>query len=238
MSSSQSLNPPPSGGSGTECHRGKRILIAEDVRTISLTISRALEREGFESQVAADGEACLEQVASYQPDLIILDLMMPKMHGIEVLRTIRGKQETQELPVIVCSSRQFETDLRQVRELGAVDIVAKPFDCQELVAKVSQFFSHAPTPGSAEGEDFDAPLRAVEVGDRYQPTLAQGNLTLNLWGTRGSIPVCYPGMARHGGNTSSISVECGEEIIIFDAGSGIRELGISLLNSRTHTEIT
>jgi CheY-like chemotaxis protein len=81
----------------------KRILVVEDVRAISMRIAHVLKAHGYEVDVVKDGEECLERVATHQPDLMILDLMMPKLNGVEVLKTLRAKPETELLPVIVCT---------------------------------------------------------------------------------------------------------------------------------------
>ena len=73
----------------------KKILLAEDVRAISLRVSHALETHGYLVRVAEDGEECLEQIEEFKPDLLVLDLIMPKMNGLEVLRHLRAQQATQ-----------------------------------------------------------------------------------------------------------------------------------------------
>ena len=87
----------------------KRILIADDVRLITTITSRSLIEAGYEVAIANDGETCLEMVSHFKPDLIVLDLMMPKIHGIEILRRLRASPGTANIGVIVFSSKSFTT---------------------------------------------------------------------------------------------------------------------------------
>src|SRR5436190_1650415 len=121
----------------------KRILIAEDVRAISLRISHALQSLGYEVEVARDGEECLARVASFKPDLLVLDLMMPKLHGVDVLKELRSHESTRHLPVIICTAKDFSTELKHVRDLDVIDVIIKPFEPDALVRKAAEFFSGA-----------------------------------------------------------------------------------------------
>src|SRR4029079_1010399 len=119
----------------------KRILIAEDVRAISLRISHALQSLGYEVEVARDGEECLARVASFKPDLLVLDLMMPKLHGVDVLKELRSNEATRHLPVIICTAKDFSTELKHVRDLDVIDVIIKPFEPEVLVRKAAEFFT-------------------------------------------------------------------------------------------------
>jgi CheY-like chemotaxis protein len=218
--------------------RKKRVLVAEDVSVISHRIRKTLESRGFVVEVAQDGEQCLQKVKSFAPDLLILDLMMPKVHGIDILKALRADTETDRIGVIVCTSKDFTTEQRLADELGAFDVITKPFQMQELLTKVERFFSK----DDVEADRKDDTLtqvpkvsRAIEVKQHapdeiFRPVLETSRNHFCLWGTRGSIPVSGPQYMRHGGNTSCMTVTCGEDIIIFDAGSGIRNLGLELSN--------
>src|SRR6187401_16612 len=95
--------------SNTSTSKG-RILLGEDVRLIAFRMRQALEQAGYTVEEAADGEECLVMARSSLPDLIILDIMMPKLHGIDVLKGLRGHSDTAEIGVIVCTAKDFKTD--------------------------------------------------------------------------------------------------------------------------------
>lgn len=111
----------------------KRILIVDDEEMIVRTVKAYLDREGFKTYTAADGEAALRAFEEKGPDLIVLDLMLPKMSGIEVTRAIRTKSS---VPIIMLTAKAAEADRVVGLELGADDYVVKPFSPRELVARV------------------------------------------------------------------------------------------------------
>jgi len=111
----------------------KTILIIEDEPALSDTIRYSLEREGYRVLLADDGMGGLETVSRDRPDLVLLDLMLPSMHGLDVLRAIRARSS---VPVIVVTAKDAEADKVAGLELGADDYVTKPFSMRELVARV------------------------------------------------------------------------------------------------------
>jgi len=111
----------------------KRILIVDDEEMIVRTVKAYLDREGFKTYTAADGEAAMRAFEEKGPDLIVLDLMLPKMSGIEVTRAIRAKSS---VPIIMLTAKAAEADRVVGLELGADDYVVKPFSPRELVARV------------------------------------------------------------------------------------------------------
>ena len=111
----------------------RKILLVDDEPSLQKMLTHALEREGFQIQVAGDGEAALEAFKSYEPHLIVLDIMLPKLDGTEVIRRIRAQSE---VPVIMLTAKDDEIDRVVGLELGADDYVTKPFSPRELVARV------------------------------------------------------------------------------------------------------
>ena len=111
----------------------QKILIVDDDNHIAELISLYLEKEMFETKIAEDGDEALEYFESFQPDLILLDLMLPGKDGYEVCREIRAKRDT---PIIMLSAKGETFDKVLGLELGADDYVIKPFDSNEMVARV------------------------------------------------------------------------------------------------------
>ncbi|MEZ4375254.1 MAG: response regulator transcription factor [Polyangiaceae bacterium] len=112
----------------------KRILVVEDDPSISMGLSMNLEAEGYSVAVAEDGEQGLKLAREFKPDLLVLDVMLPRLNGFEVLRTLRG--EGVAVPIIMLSARGAEMDKVMGLELGAEDYITKPFGLAELLARV------------------------------------------------------------------------------------------------------
>lgn len=113
---------------------GKRILVVEDDPSISMGLQMNLEAEGYLVELAEDGEHGLRRAREFKPDLIVLDVMLPKLNGFEVLRTLRA--EGASLPIVMLSARGAEMDKVMGLELGAEDYITKPFSLAELLARV------------------------------------------------------------------------------------------------------
>ncbi len=112
----------------------KRILVIEDEPQMLLGLRDNLELEGYEVQTASDGDEGLQKAASFQPDLVILDVMLPRKNGFDVCRELRARSIA--TPVVMLTARNQETDKVLGLELGADDYVTKPFSITELLARV------------------------------------------------------------------------------------------------------
>ena len=123
-----------------------RILVVEDNRNLATGLRNNLEIEGYDVDVAADGQSGLALARSSSPDLIVLDLMLPGMDGYRVLKTLR--EEGIDTPVLILSARGEETDKVLGFHLGADDYVAKPFGLLELLARVDALLRRASSAGS------------------------------------------------------------------------------------------
>ena len=113
---------------------GKKILVVEDERNIVDILTFNLQREGYDTLEALDGAAGLRLALEQDPDLILLDLMLPKLDGFQVCRTLR--EQGRATPIIMLTAREEETDKVLGLELGADDYITKPFSMRELLARV------------------------------------------------------------------------------------------------------
>lgn len=111
----------------------KKVLIIEDEKPISDIIKFNLEKNGFEVEVAYDGEDGLKKIQTIHPDLVLLDVMLPKMDGFEVLKRTR---ENSQVPVLMLTAKEEEVDKVLGLELGADDYITKPFGMRELIARI------------------------------------------------------------------------------------------------------
>ncbi|HEX2649883.1 MAG TPA: response regulator [Burkholderiales bacterium] len=117
---------------------GGRILIADDEPNIVASLEFLLQSKDYETCVARDGAEALELVERFQPDLLLLDVMMPLVNGFEVCRAIRGNPAHEGVKIVMLSARGRDAERAQGLALGADAYVTKPFSTQELLAKVGE----------------------------------------------------------------------------------------------------
>jgi two-component system alkaline phosphatase synthesis response regulator PhoP len=121
-----------------------RILIVDDEPNIIISLEFLMKREGFEVAVAGDGERALQAMAEQRPDLVILDVMMPRLNGFEVCQRIRAQPAWRGVPVLMLTAKGHETDLKKGLALGADAYVTKPFSTRELVAEIRRLLEARP----------------------------------------------------------------------------------------------
>ncbi|MBI9018658.1 MAG: response regulator transcription factor [Phycisphaerae bacterium] len=114
----------------------KKILIIEDEEDVQELLRYNLCREGFECEIAGDGDLGVAKALSISPDLILLDLMLPEIDGLEVCRKLRNNGQTDTVPIIMVTAKSDESDIVAGLELGADDYITKPFSPKVLVARV------------------------------------------------------------------------------------------------------
>jgi two-component system KDP operon response regulator KdpE len=147
----------------------KHILIVDDDPAILRLLSTNLKARGYEVIAATDGEESLEAVQGNFVDLIILDLMMPKVDGVEVCRRIR---EWSDVPIIILSARGDENDKVKCLELGADDYLTKPFGIAELMARIKTAFRH-------RGDPTVSPAQSSFVSDGMEINFAKRRVSVN-----------------------------------------------------------
>jgi two-component system response regulator ResD len=143
-----------------EAHTRGSVLVVDDEPTIAEVVSRYLERAGYQARVAGDGVEALAAAASQRPDLVVLDLMLPGLDGLEVMRRLR-EQDPDRIAVILLTARGEESDRITGLRLGADDYVVKPFSPAELIARV------------------DAVLRRVDISTAHEPPLELSDMTID-----------------------------------------------------------
>jgi two-component system, OmpR family, response regulator MprA len=126
--------------------REPRVLVVEDDEEIAQTLQRSLRLDGYEVRIADDGLAALDQAAAYHPDLVILDLGLPKLDGIEVARRLRAADD---VPILMLTARDALEARVEGLDSGADDYLVKPFERQELLARLRALLRRRPPRGSA-----------------------------------------------------------------------------------------
>ncbi|MET0071359.1 MAG: response regulator [Candidatus Thiodiazotropha sp.] len=116
----------------------KIILIVDDEPNIVLSVEYLMKREGYEVVTASDGQEAMEKISESPPDLLILDVMMPRKNGFEVCREIRADPALSTMPILILSAKGREAEIKKGISLGADGYITKPFSTHDLVDRVNQ----------------------------------------------------------------------------------------------------
>ncbi|MCB1075934.1 MAG: response regulator, partial [Simkania sp.] len=199
----------------------KRILIADPSTALLDAVVTASAAKAYEIVVVRTGPACIKKLKDFEPDLVIIDLMIPHIHGIEILKTIKTNSRLISTGVIITSYHVMIQNYHAAIEGGADYFLVKPFEISQLFQLIERYFK-----GGLKPEPFTMKSGSIiEQNHCYHPIPSTLTSYLRFWGTRGSNPVSGPQYVRYGGNTSCLEIRHNQELIIIDAGSGIRELG-------------
>lgn len=210
----------------------KKILIADSSTTLLDAITTAKEAQDYDISVVKTGSACLKTINEINPDLLIVDLMIPHVHGIEILKHIKGSPETTSTGVIMTSYHLMIQNYRAAIEEGADYFLSKPFEISYLYQLIKRYFQGKlkPDPFSMKGGLQDEQTLC------YHPAPSTLTSYLRFWGTRGSNPVSGAEYIRYGGNTSCLEIRHNDDLVIIDAGTGIHKLG-DMINLEDHQTI-
>ena len=121
----------------------KKLLVADDEPNIVISLEFLMKKEGFEIAIATDGEEALAKVASFGPDLMLLDVMMPKKSGFEVCEALRADPANANLQIVMLTAKGRDTEVAKGLAIGADAYVTKPFSTKELVTKVKSMLGVA-----------------------------------------------------------------------------------------------
>src|SRR6267143_3838339 len=186
------------------------LLIEDDVES-RRRIVRLFARHGWETIEADDGAAGIDLAFDRRPEVIVCDLLLPRISGLQVCRAIREKLDSPK--IIVLAGRVYDIERDAVLEAGGDGYFVKPLKWEELAKIIKR-------PRRPRRKLTPRQSRALKV---HPPSTR-----IKFWGVRGSIPVPGPSTIGYGGNTTCVEVRTNGDIIVLDAGSGIRELGLAL----------
>lgn len=208
----------------------KKILLADPDQKLLDKIHTAQGHERYQFQTATSGANIFSLIEQFLPDLIVVDLMLPEMHGIELLKKVRSNPKFEGVGVIITSTNAMVQQFHAAIKEGGDFFLPKPFEIPYLFALFTKFFEGRLIPHAPPTEEEQAHEPS------YTPKPHEAGSYLKFWGTRGSNPVSGPEYLRFGGNTACLEVRHGEELIIIDGGTGIRPLG-QTINTHQHRTI-
>ncbi|HEY2342898.1 MAG TPA: response regulator [Chthoniobacteraceae bacterium] len=195
----------------------RTILLIDDDEMCRAPAAAMLRATHWNVIEAENGEQGVDLALRHRPDAILCDLLMPRGNGFQVCRAVREHFELRHTKVIVLSGRDYPADRTSAIEAGADDYLVKPLDFAKLKDALERVLMTHPVT-----------FRPSETGEQDGKQIPDGATELKFWGVRGSIPTPGPSTVFFGGNTSCIEVRADGELIILDAGTGIRALGEAL----------
>ncbi len=162
----------------------KKILVVDDEADIVELVEYNLKKEGFDTDSAYDGEAALQKIRSGSYNLVVLDLMLPGVQGLEICKMIRSTKELAGLPVIMLTAKSEEVDRIVGLEMGADDYVVKPFSPRELVARVKSLLRRAESGAAAQAQQDVDPSACITIDgmviDKERYTVTIGSKVIKL----------------------------------------------------------
>ena len=171
---------------------GRKILVVDDEQILVDTIAYNLQQAGYQVTTATDGTSALESARRETPDLVILDIMLPEMDGLEVCRLLRRENNTATVPIMMLTAKGDEIDKVVGLEVGADDYVTKPFGRRELLARVRALLRRADYPSA---NDEQSVQEATSETPRPGRELVAGPLRIDLAGTARLLPGTRNGIA-------------------------------------------
>lgn len=205
-----------------------KILLVEDEQTMARAVRFALEREGFDLRYAADGRAALDLFERERPDVIILDLMLPEIDGLDVCRAIRQHSMA---PIIMLTARSEEFDRVLGLELGADDYLTKPFSLRELVARVRALLRRV------ESNRIEQAVRPIAIGAlRLDPEQREVQLMGQVISLRPREFDLLLHLARHPGQVFSRE-QLLDQVWGYDFGGGSRTVDVHMRWLRQKIEV-
>ena len=203
----------------------KKVLIIDDDSSFCAFTAEILSARGWRVLTAGDGESGLKLLRRHRPAVVVCDLLMPRHNGFHVCRSVRADAAIARTRFIVTSGRDYESDRRAAREAGADAYLTKPFQPGELIALMDCVSVRRETPVAPAHEAG----RVLAFEPARDASSAAAPAQFCFWGVRGSVATPGPSTVRFGGNTSCIEIRAAGEIIILDAGTGLRALGQKLV---------
>ncbi len=192
-------------------NRMKTILVIDDDRGFRTMLTHLLDVQGWNVLEAEDGEVGLRLAREQRPEVVLCDLLMPRCNGFQVCRSIREQPDAlSKTKIIVTSGSGYASDRLNALEAGADEYLLKPVKPAELFSLLDR-------------------MTGAEASSSASPGIPLSQKTrLKFWGVRGSVPTPGPDTVFYGGNTACLEVRADGELIILDAGTGIRPLGLAL----------
>lgn len=209
----------------------KKVLIIDDDSVLRQLVARWIVSAGWQVIEADDGEEGLRLAEEEQPQVVMTDLLMPRCNGFQVCRALRERTDMlRDVGIVVFTSSTYQSDRLNAYESGADEFLIKPLQRAEILEILERLSISGTEFLQRKNSEQGAQKPADANGGSEEPDrVEQEGMLIRQWGVRGSIPTPGPDTAHFGGNTTCVEVRADGQIIILDAGTGIRPLGLSMV---------
>lgn len=208
------------------------ILIIDDDDMVAELSKSVLQDDKYSIETLTDSTKALEIISQKHPRLVITDIMMPGFTGMDICKTIKSDPDLKDIKVIVMSGKSFAIEKQRAMNFGAEYYIQKPYDIPQFRKDVSAVLAGSK---SFATEPPPAPeMTANAAASPKESSLAEDQMKLTIWGARGFSPVIPNTTSAYGRQTSCVSIETKKNIFIFDAGTGIIELGKKIVAEKRY----
>lgn len=208
----------------------KTILVIDDDAEYCALMAQFLEANGWQTLQARDGTMGFRLALKHHPAVVICDLLMPRCNGFHMCRLIRKQPELRDMKIILSSGRDYPVDRQNALDAGADDYLVKPFVQSRITETLERLLNPPPAaPEEPKASVGTAPAAPTPGAMTDQAGSLPVSTLIRFWGVRGSLPTPGPGTVIYGGNTTCVEIRADGQIIILDAGSGLRPLGKHLV---------
>jgi phosphoribosyl 1,2-cyclic phosphodiesterase/DNA-binding NarL/FixJ family response regulator len=202
-----------------------KVVLCDNCDKTLENIKSAFDKEtSFEVHTASTCHECLELIDGIKPDIVFIPLLLPKIHGIEILKYIRSNHNMQNMGVVLWRGKPLFQDYEVVTHYGGNHYLAKTCSPEMAVDLAKRFVE-----GNLRMNTFEESTEVVSTEKPYSLIQNESEAYMKFWGTRGSIPVSGLDYYHYGGNTATLEVCSGDDLVIIDAGTGIRGLGNEII---------
>ncbi len=208
---------------------GTKVLVVDDDPIVGNLTRELLQDAGHEVELINDSHAAMEAVRSGRPTLAVLDILMPGIDGLTLCHQIKNDPELRDIKVAVVSGKAFHVDRQRAQQYGADLFIEKPYNVETFARSIADLLAGTAPARRPSPE----PIPLTHAPD----AAPDAKLHVTVWGCRSLSPIKGGEASRYGRATSCVSVEAGEELFIFDAGSGMAALGAEVLRAEKYKRL-
>lgn len=213
------------------------IIVVDDDPMVSNLSHDLLTDEGYKVCIVQDSMEAIETIRGKKPRLVIMDIMMPGISGMELCKRLKSDPELKKTKVVLVSGKSFQAEKQQARELGCDFFIQKPYSVDSFAKTIKQILDGVPFAATPPPPPPPPPPQKVAENPTESSDLKSQMMRVTIWGCRGFSMLIPNTASRYGRQTSCVSVEIQNHLFILDAGTGMIELGRDIIQKGRHRQL-